>query len=125
MIPMSQSAKSVLIVAASGKVHRVEGSEDAVINAFATPQIPHVVRDYVDHEIHAPCMERGRQVDKVRLSPKVAIHSVDILGPVPMVRRAITATVAHQVLHDGGDPDLLLVSYTQVAERGRKRDLQQ
>jgi hypothetical protein len=88
-----------------GETNRVKGVEDAVVHTRAAPKISHMVRHHIDHQVHASLMQRIRECDQIRGGSKVTVHLVDILRPIPMVRLPVR-TIAREILHNGGDPDL-------------------
>lgn len=58
---------------------------------------------------HSSCMKSVRQRNKIGCSTKIGVHLVDVLCPITMIRLAITG-ILEKILHDGGDPYLIIVS---------------
>ena len=64
----------------------------------------HVIRDDINHQIHATRMKSVDKVLEVRGRAKAVIERIDLLSPVAMVAVAVDGRTFY-VLHDRRDPD--------------------
>lgn len=80
-----------------------------------------MIRDHVDHEVHAFIMDCLRQSKQIAFGPEISVYFGDILSPISMI-----SAVRLQVFHDGRYPDLSFVRQSiQYPRAGNVGDLLQ
>ena len=69
--------------------YRIEGSERAIVDAVPTSEVPHMISDNINHQVHASPMKCSREIKQVLLGSEVAVQRVDILRPISVVSRPV------------------------------------